>query len=366
MIVEFGKYSLSLAPVWFVLAGFVMALGITWISIPTILKVAVTKGLYDRPNKRSSHQKEIPTLGGMAVFAGFTIAVSVFAGLFVSRELLFVFAGMIILFFIGLKDDILMIDPVKKLLGQIVAAGVVVVLGDIRITGFYGFLGVGDLSYPVSVLFSVFVFVILINGYNLLDGIDGLASGSGVLAALFYGGWFYLTGYGAWAVIAFSFAGSLLAFMRFNLSQGRHKIFLGDTGSLILGLVVSVMTVRFLEYNHITPGPVKIVSGPVAAMAVVILPLLDTFRIIVIRLFKGRSPFQAERSHIHHVLIGKGLSHPVATSVLLSVNVLILVVVLTVPDSRGNAVFAVLLGLSSLFLLVLSAINRKREKETES
>ena len=349
---------MSLSPVWFILGGFVVALGITWISVPTILKVARSKGLYDRPNKRSSHQKEIPTLGGMAVFAGFTIAVSVFAGLFVSRELLFVFAGMIILFFIGLKDDILMIDPVKKLLGQIVAAGVVIVLGDIRITGFYGFLGVGDLSYPVSVLFSVFVFVILINGYNLLDGIDGLASGSGVLVALFYGWWFFRTDAGAYAVISFSLAGSLLAFMRFNLSRGKHKIFLGDTGSLILGLLVSVLTVRFLEYNHLITGGAKIVSGPVVAMAVVILPLLDTSRVIIIRLFKGRSPFQAERSHIHHVLIGKGLSHPVATSVLLSVNVLILVVVLTVPDSRGNATFAVLLGLSFLFLTVLSFLNR--------
>jgi len=346
------------------LGGFAMALGITWVSIPTILKVAITKGLYDRPNKRSSHKKEIPTLGGMAVFAGFTVAASVFAGLYiVSQDLLFVFTGMIILFFIGLKDDILMIDPVKKLLGQIVAAGITVILGDIRITGFYGFLGIGELPYLASVVFTMFVFVILINGYNLLDGIDGLASGSGVLASLFYGVWFFLDGYGPWAVVAFSFAGSLLAFMRFNLSRGRHRIFLGDTGSLILGFVVSFMTVRFLEYNHLSPGPAQVVNGPVVAMAVVILPLIDTFRVVLIRLFKGRSPFLAERTHIHHVLIGRGLSHVAATSVLLSANIIFIVAVLAMQHLGAKAISFMFAGLFFSSLLLLCALNKGKGKK---
>ncbi len=362
MIVTFGGHSLFIPATWFVLAGFLMALGVTWVSIPTILKVAVTKGLYDRPNKRSSHKKEVPTLGGMAVFSGFTVAASVFAGLYiVSRDLLFVFTGMIILFFIGLKDDILMIDPVKKLLGQIVAAAITVVLGDIRLTGFYGFLGIGELPYLASVVFTVFVFVILINGYNLLDGIDGLAAGSGVLASFFYGVWFFLNGYVPWAVVAFSFAGSLLAFIRFNLSQGRHKIFLGDTGSLIVGFVVSFMTVRFLEYNHLSPGPMMVENGPIVAMAVVILPLIDTFRVVLIRLFRGRSPFLAERTHIHHVLIGKGLSHVAATSVLLSVNVVFIVAVLMIQPYGARIMSFMFAGLFFLFLLILGVLNKSAD-----
>jgi UDP-N-acetylmuramyl pentapeptide phosphotransferase/UDP-N-acetylglucosamine-1-phosphate transferase len=358
MIIEIGKYSLSVAPLWVILSGFVIAFGITWVSIPTILKVAMSKGLYDRPNKRSSHERAVPTLGGMAVFAGFTIAAGLFAGIFISRELLFVFTGLVILFFIGIKDDILMIDPIKKLLGQIVAAGVVVVLGDIRITGFYGFLGIGDIGYFTGVFFTVFVFVVLINGYNLLDGIDGLASGSGVLASFFYGSWFYHAGYGAYAVVAFSLAGSLLAFMRFNLSQGRHKIFLGDTGSLILGLLVSLLTVRFLEYNHVIPEGQRITVAPVVAMAVVILPLMDSFRVFMIRLLKGHSPFLAERSHIHHVLIKRGLSHVEATGLLLFVNLLFLGVVLLLRNIMSETLlFGVLLGMAFLFMLILSLLN---------
>jgi UDP-N-acetylmuramyl pentapeptide phosphotransferase/UDP-N-acetylglucosamine-1-phosphate transferase len=179
-----------------------------------------------------------------------------------------------------------------------------------------------------------------------------------VLTSLFYGWWFWRAGYGAWTVVAFSFAGSLLAFMRFNLSRGKQKIFLGDTGSLIVGLVISALTVRFLEYDHIARETVKIGGAPVVAMAVVILPLTDTLRVVVIRLFKGRSPFLAERSHIHHVLIRKGLSHRAATAILLSVNVLFVAVMLALQGFGERVMFTVLLGLSLIFLLALSVLNR--------
>ncbi len=363
MVLELGKYSVHVAAGWLVAGGFLTALLVTWVSIPTILKVAMSRGLYDRPNKRSSHKREIPTLGGMAVFAGFTIAVALFAGLFIPRELLFLFAGLIILFFIGIKDDILMIDPVKKLLGQIVAAAIVIILGDIRMTGFYGFLGIWQIPYWAGVLFTIFVFVVVINGMNLIDGIDGLASGTGILASVAFGVWFLLTGHAAYAVISFSLAGSLIAFLRFNLSQGRHKIFLGDTGSLIVGLLLGVLAVRFMEYNRTAPAALRISSPAVVAFTVLILPMIDTLHVFILRILRGRSPFEASRWHLHHRLLDLGLSHIRATGVLLSINLLFILLAYWLQDLGDLPLLGIILGLALLLtLLSYGLIRLKRHK----
>ncbi len=364
MILDPGKYLVHVAAGWLVAGGFITALFVTWVSIPIILRVAMSRGLYDRPNKRSSHKREVPTLGGIAVFAGFTLAAALFAGLFIPRELLFLFAGLIILFYIGIKDDILMIDPVKKLLGQIVAAAIVIVPGDIRMTGFYGFLGIYQIPYWAGVLFTLFVFVVVINGMNLIDGIDGLASGTGALASAAFGIWFFLAGHAAYAVISFSLVGSLIAFLRFNLSQGRHKIFLGDTGSLIVGLLLAVLAVRFLEYNRTAPAALRISSPAVVAFTVLILPLTDTLHVFILRILRGRSPFEASRWHLHHRLLDLGLSHLRATGVLLSVNLLFILLAYWLQDLGDLPLLGIVVGLAlSLTLLSYGLMGLKKRKE---
>ena len=198
---------------------------------------------------------------------------------------------------------------------------------------------------------------------NLIDGIDGLASGTGILASVAFGVWFLLTGHAAYAVIGFSLAGSLIAFLRFNLSQGRHKIFLGDTGSLIVGLLLGVLAVRFMEYNRTAQVPLKISSPAVVAFTVLILPMIDTLHVFTLRVLRGRSPFEASRWHLHHRLLDLGLSHIRATGVLLSVNLLFILLAYGLQDLGDLPLLGIILGLALLLtLLSYGLIRLKRRK----
>jgi len=350
-------------------AGLLIGLGaltaflLTWFSIPTIVRVANAKGLYDKPTARSSHKINTPTLGGVAIFIGFTVAAALFAGISRSRELLFVLTGLIVLFFTGIKDDILVIDPVKKLLGQIVAATVVVLFGDVRLTGFYGFLGIGEISYAMSLLLSVFVFLVIINGFNLIDGIDGLAAGIGVLTAAVFGVWFIFVGNDFAAVLCFSLVGSLLAFLWFNLFGKKNKIFLGDCGSLILGLMLSVFTVKFLEANLITAGALHVFAAPVVAFSVLIIPLFDTLRIVVLRVVKGRSIFEAGRYHLHHKLVDIGLSHLQTTLILLAVNAFFILLAYLLQNTVDIFLLIIILVLAIVLAEIPAVMINHRERQ---
>ena len=160
-------------------------------SIPSIIKVADMKHLYDEPDERKSHSKKIPTLGGLAMFAGIMIAITLFSGTeFMERR--FITCALIIIFFIGMKDDIIMIAPLKKMIGQIIAVCIVVILGKVRLTGFYGFLGIEQIHESLSITLSVFTILVIMNGLNLIDGIDGLAAATGVVISTFFGFWFFI------------------------------------------------------------------------------------------------------------------------------------------------------------------------------
>ena len=364
MVIALGEWSLKV-PVWMLLGGaFLLALWITWLSIPSIIRVAVARGLYDRPNPRSSHNRNIPTLGGMALFAGFAVAASLFAGLFVSRELLFLIAGLIILYYIGIKDDILVIDPYKKLIGQLFASMVAVVGGDIRITDMYGLFGIDHLGYVPGVLLTVLMLMVFINGYNFIDGVDGLAGGSALLASLAFGGWFLAHGFGAYAVIAAALAGALLGFLRYNVPDGRNKIFLGDTGSLLLGLIVGVLAVRFMEYEHLLLSGRHTGTTAVLAMALLILPLADVVRTVMRRLIRGIPLSTPEKKHIHHIFINKGFSHRTTTIILLSINALLALFVYFLRHLNGNLLLSIFVAVVAVLLVMLSLWNRKEKKET--
>ena len=191
-----NNYITIFFPDWsLVLAGFFLSLGITWSAIPSIVTVAKLKGLYGKPNGRSSHTSSTPLLGGVAVFAGMILSTVVIAGIGFVHELKYIIAGLIILFFIGVKDDILIIDPKKKLLAEVMSSLIIIVLGDVRIGDFHGIASINEIHYVGSVLFTLFVFLLIINGFNLIDGIDGLASGVGIVTSLTLGGWFWLAGY---------------------------------------------------------------------------------------------------------------------------------------------------------------------------
>ena len=355
--------TLSLPPWFHILGGFLVAFFITNVSIPPIVNLAHTKGLYNLPNGRTSHLRATPYLGGIAVFTGLILSTVVMAGIGFTIELTYIIASLIILLFVGLKDDIVSINPTKKLIGQVIASGILVFLGDIRIDNFYGCLGLEGIPYIPSVLFTLFVMIVIINGINLIDGIDGLASAVCIMISISLGIWFSAGNFIPYAVMSFSLAGSLIAFFYFNVFGKRYKIFLGDAGSLIVGMTIATIMIRFIEYQTVAPNWVSVQTAPAIAFGLLIIPLFDTLRVFILRISQGRSPFSADRQHIHHLLLDLGFSHLKATLIIISFNLFIIFISLGLKQISNLQLISLQLGLAtgfSFFMEFLLKIKRKK------
>jgi len=294
---------------------------LTYVVIPPIVKVSNVKNLMDVPDHRKLNKAVVPTLGGIAIFIGLNLSSLLFMPTETAVELRFLFAAIILMFFIGLKDDILIISAKKKFAVQIIAAAILVVLGKYQITELYGLFGIHHLIPAISIPLSILIFLFLINAINLIDGIDGLASGITLLVSSCLGVWFYMTGNIAYGVICTALAGSLLAFLRFNLWGGKNKIFMGDTGSLILGVVVSAMIIKFIHLNSISTSEFRIEQAPLLALSLLIIPITDTLRVFTIRIYNKKSPFSPDMNHLHHLLIKSRLTHIQASSFLVAYTV---------------------------------------------
>lgn len=358
MLYEFGNFSV-LAPFWIVIViCSIMAFTITSIAIPSIIKVSRDKHLFDTPNQRTSHTAAIPTLGGAAVFLGMMVPMAFFGGWQFAYELKFIFIGLLILFFIGIKDDILDISARSKLIAEILAICIVVIMGDLRVSNFHGFLGINELPYFVSILFTMFMFIVIINGYNLIDGIDGLASGVGILSLTIFAFWFLMIGDQPFATFCFSIASALLAFFRLNVFGTRNKIFLGDTGSLIIGMILTIVSVRFLELSLTKKAGAVDLASPALAIAILIVPLIDTARVFTLRILVGKSPFRPDRFHSHHKLLLLGFTHLQATMLILAYNVIIIVIAFSLRFNGNIKLLLVILPASILFTSIPGLIFR--------
>lgn len=295
--------------------GFAVAFAITFLSIPTIVKISRRKNLMDEPGTRSSHLRKIPNLGGIAIFYSIAVAASVFA--FELFELYkFLFASMVILLYVGVMDDVVVMRAYKKLVAQILVAGLLVVGSDVRIRNLFGVFGIYELNYYASILFSILTFIILTNAFNLIDGIDGLAGGYSVLCSLMFGISYFRLGEYHYPLVVFSavIVGSVLGFLYYNLSNYRtNKIFMGDTGSMILGFLLAFTSINFIDIfidKGIQSVPLyHLQTAPAIAVAILILPIVDTLNVIFVRIKNRRSLFEADKNHIHHKLLKLGLTH---------------------------------------------------------
>jgi len=349
-----------------IILAFIVAFAVTWYIIPSIVHTSMLKNLGAVSNSRTSHKNLIPTLGGIAVFSGFLFSTVLIAGTFFDLELMYLICGMAIILFIGIKDDILVVDPWKKLTGQIIASSIVIIFADIRIDNFYGLFGINEIPYLVSIVFSAFVFLVIINGLNLIDGIDGLASGIGIMISFLFGSWFWLTGNHADAALSFSLGGSLLAFFYFNVFSKKNKLFLGDTGSLLTGFLLGIFAFRVLQLNQQVNDSYFIKSVPAVVFGILILPLFDTLRVFSIRILHGKSPFAADRQHIHHRILQLGYTHIQATILLLSVNLIIIALNFVLQGIGILNLMLFNLGLASLlsYILFVTARSKTRKKDS--
>lgn len=285
--------------------AFVASLLLSLWTIPSIVHVARIKGLCEMPDQRRLHKGVVPTLGGVAVFAAFMVINLIFCQV----DIKFLASSLVILFFLGIKDDILMIAPVTKLLGQIFSSSILCIFGDIRFTNLHGILGLYEIPYWFSFVLTVFVIIFVINAFNLIDGIDGLAALLGMSAALLFGYWFYLVGQIDLVVMVLSFAGAILGFIRHNLFSKSNKIFLGDTGSQIVGFFCAYLAIKFNELNLVENGIYHVNNSPVVSIMFMCVPIYDVFRVSFIRIKNKQNIMQADNNHIHYRLLSLGLSH---------------------------------------------------------
>ncbi len=355
-------------PQFRLIAALVFAVAFNMYATPVIVRIAKAKKLFDVPDERHNHSTAVPTLGGLGIYATILSVGMVFIntcglnGGGVSNSLTSlppIMAGFTLIFFIGMKDDLLNISPWKKLAVEILALFILIVIGDIRLCNLQGIFNIGELSYPLSVMLSLFAGIVIINSLNLIDGVDGLAASIVMLAAAVFGSYFLACNEWEFAILAFIILGAIIPFYFFNVYGGKNKIFMGDSGSLILGFAMTILVFRFNEMNTSPWAPVHFASGPAFSFAVLIIPMFDTLRVFAIRIFRGVSPFKADRRHIHHLLLELGFNHLQTTRILLLVNIAFIAFAYFF-NSLGNTVLLIVMIVFAISLSSLAMWFRHR------
>jgi UDP-GlcNAc:undecaprenyl-phosphate/decaprenyl-phosphate GlcNAc-1-phosphate transferase len=341
-----------------VLLSLAISFTITFLAIPVIITVAERKKLFDMPDARKIHQVAITPLGGIGIFAGFVFGCLLTVNFKFASEFQYFVAATMVIFFLGLKDDILVLSPIKKFIGQVLAAFLIIYYGRIQIRSMHGFFGIHELPEMFSLLISYFSVIVIVNSFNLIDGVDGLAGSLGLVSAAMFGIYFLSTkspNMAPYYVLAFSLCGSLIAFLIFNFQPA--KIFMGDTGSLLIGVVNAILALKFIDAGNGPESVTPMESSPAIGFTILMIPLLDTLRVFAIRIFKRRSPFSPDRNHIHHLLLDRGLSHRAITLWLTALNVS-MVVFVYLARSFGSTIL--ILSVIALFFTFIAVIYYSR------
>ncbi|MFD2582223.1 MraY family glycosyltransferase [Pedobacter vanadiisoli] len=356
------KDILNTSPNYFYIAIFILAFSAVIISIPSVIYTSLKYGLFDKNDLyRKNHKRNISRLGGLAIVGSFTVCILLFSAIINFKEANFLIASCIILAALGLKDDVYGTNTSTKFILQIVVAFILVFFGAFRLTSLYGVLGIGDMVPIWGSFFSIALIIFLNNAFNLIDGIDGLAGGIGILTSLVFGVLFALMGQVPYACIAFALAGAIAGFLKYNWFPA--KIFMGDTGALIIGLISAALAIKFIELNKFTAGSKPaFYSAPAIAVAILIVPIFDSLRVFTIRILKGGSPFKGDRNHIHHRLERLGFKPNWIVLASLAINILILMATIALQRLGNFVLIFLIIGICVIFNGLLSlSLFRKRK-----
>ncbi|MCU0458719.1 MAG: undecaprenyl/decaprenyl-phosphate alpha-N-acetylglucosaminyl 1-phosphate transferase [Bacteroidales bacterium] len=343
-----------------ILLAFVSALFITWYYIPKVIRVVRERHLEDKPGFNKIHKKEVPTLGGIGIFGGFIVGFLVGVNGYMPGLSYFT-AAAVFLLFVGIKDDLVYLNPRKKFLGELGSAILVALFTNIHITHFHGFLGITGISVVSSYVVTIILIVLIINAVNLIDGIDGLAASVGVISSLVFGIFFFLSGDYGYTVMAAALLGALLAFLRYNMSEGPMKIFMGDSGSLVIGFTLAVLAIRFNELAASDGAILDLKSAPAISIGILIIPLYDTLRVMILRLRDKKSMFIGDKRHIHHLMLRVGMSHRQATLYISLFNLFIITVAFLLDGIGILLLGLVLLALCLIATQLLMLAVKRRE-----
>lgn len=357
---------IALPPYIIYILSFVIALTISIITVPRIIYITKRKKLFDIPdNSRKIHVNIIPNLGGVGIFFAYITVSCFFLNHLMSDKWNFIIASSILLFLTGINDDLVSMRPSAKFMAQLVAAVITVCFAsDIRITSLHGLFGITDIPYWYGIIFTTVGCVFVTNAFNLIDGIDGLAGSIGVLCTLLLGVGLAMLGNVGAACMAFSLMGATIGFLRYNVSPAR--IFMGDTGSLLLGFTISVLSILFIHSYNASNNPLytEVVhshkAATMLALSILFVPVFDSFRVFVMRIAKRSSPFKADRTHLHHYLLDAGFTHSQTVAILIISNILIVTVTLIVQDADPNVAMLCILAVAFSLFGILYYLRKRR------
>lgn len=348
---------------YFLLAA-LTAFSVGFLVTPIVISVLKKAKIGDAPGGRKIHTKFTPSMGGIGFVLATFVALGIWGWQFPVPDIRYLLGAIALMFFVGLRDDMVELKAKHKLLGQLVAVILVVVAGDIRIRDFHGFLGVYEIPLIMSYAFSAFVLLALTNAFNLIDGLDGLAATVASISLGVLGTWFYIQGLDSFAVLSFTLLGSVLAFIAFNWHPA--KIFMGDTGSLTLGFALGTLVVAFMEHNAGLPAGafLKLEPSFTAGIVLMIYPLYDMARVFTRRISQGKHPMTADKSHVHHFLMRMGLKHNQVALMLGFLQFTLIFLVFIFGNFSDNfmlpALSVIVLGLGFLLEAVTLKMVKKR------
>ncbi len=338
------------------LAAAITSFVIAFLIVPVIIKYSLAKNLVDIPGRRKIHKKVTPSMGGIAIFIGFFISSLIWLDIQGLGYIKFILVALFVIFFIGVRDDLVPLRAMVKLVGQLMAASLLIFLFDLRIKTFYGLFGVHELPDIVSYIITYFTIIVITNSFNLIDGLDGLAGTIAIVALLAFGIWFYLVDDQIFSILSFSMLGGIFAFLIFNWEPS--EVFMGDTGALVIGMMLAILAIHFINVNYSLPAmtPYKFNGSVGTAACIIIIPLVDTLRIVILRISKGQSPFAPDKSHVHHAIMRLGMSHSQTTLTLGGVQILYIVLAITFHKFGDIYVLSGLLVLSFLLSVTLDRL----------
>jgi UDP-N-acetylmuramyl pentapeptide phosphotransferase/UDP-N-acetylglucosamine-1-phosphate transferase len=347
-----------------IVLSLILSFAIGTLLIPQIIHIAHSRNMYDAPDERKIHKVRIPRFGGIGIFFGTFITFLTLSFSSLTTGMQFLTGALLIIVIIGMRDDFLPLRAIWKLFGQIAAASLVII-GDFRLFSLHGFLGVGEINDMLSFAVSLYTIIVITNSFNLIDGIDGLAGTVSVAFFSFFGTWFAFYESPVMSLICFSAIGATLSFLRFNYTPS--SIFMGDTGSLMLGFLASAVVLEFLRLNaNLDTGNVLHFASPVSVVsAALVYPLFDTLRVFTIRVLNGRSPFSADKNHLHHLLLNAGFTHLQAVFLIITVNVLIMTSVILLEDWGDNILVPAVVAISAFLSLILQRVSERKLNAAE-
>lgn len=295
---------------------FAVALGVSLLAIPLVIRWVKKRNFVDNPNERSAHAVPTPTMGGIGIFAALLLPM---VGLvFFQTSFALIVLALTVIFYTGVVDDLRELSPMKKMAGQFIAA-LIITLAGYRIRSFYGIFGIEELHIALQYAITIVAIIGITNAFNLIDGVDGLTGGVVLINSLIFGFVFFYLGDWIFALSCFAMVGAYLGFLVYNFHPA--KIFMGDSGSLVAGFIMSLLALRLLPMS--IENDFLSVEGANMALFVVgllFLPVFDFVRVVIHRIKEGHPPMKADKNHAHHLLLNEGLNHRTTSLTLYAIH----------------------------------------------